>query len=46
MIMFVIIAICSVIVFAFFTDPDAREQKRAKRAMRKAEKKAAKQEVG
>ena len=46
MIMFVIIAICSVIVFAFFTDPDAREQKKAKRAMRKAEKKAAKQEVG
>ena len=45
MIMFVLIAICSVLVFVLFQDGDEKEQKRAKRALKKAEKRAAK-EVG
>lgn len=45
MIMFVLIAICSVFVFLLFQDEDEKEQKRAKKALKKAEKRAAK-EVG
>lgn len=43
MIMFVIIAICSVFVFSLFADPDKKAEKAAKRAARRA---AAAKEVG